>query len=114
MNIASVRGHDVGTGIFNTPYCITKAAVKNLSASLAKQFAPKININSVSPGFTETDFSKTWNEQVWKAVNGSLVGRVGQPSEIAELLCFLVSDKASFITGQDFVADGGLLLSGIK
>ncbi len=114
VNIASVRGHDVGAGIFNMPYSTTKSAIKNLSASLAKAFAPKINVNSVSPGFTETDFSKTWNETVWNVVKSSLIGRVGQPPEIAGLLCFLVGDYASFITGQDFVVDGGLLMSGLK
>lgn len=114
VNIASVRGYDIGAGIFNTPYATSKAALKNLTASLAKSFAPKININSVSPGFTETGFSKTWNETIWKQINSVLAGRIGQPNEIAELLCFLVSDKASFITGQDFVIDGGLLMSGVK
>jgi 3-oxoacyl-[acyl-carrier protein] reductase len=114
VNISSVRGHSTGAGIFNTPYSTSKAAIRNLSISLAKEFAPFIAVNSVSPGFTNTDFAKTWNEQVWKVVNSSLVGRIGEPKEIGELLCFLVSDKASFITGQDFVVDGGLLNSAIK
>ncbi len=114
VNIASVRGYDIAGGIGRAPYSITKAAIKNLSADLAREFAPHIAVNSVSPGFTETAFSKTWGDSVWQSAKSALLKRVGQPNEIGELLCFLVSDKASFITGQDFIADGGLMASGVK
>ena len=114
VNVSSVRGHSVGAGTFNAPYSAAKAALINLSVSLAKSLAPTINVNTVSPGFTETDFAGTWNDRIWGMVKSSLVGRVGKPHEIAGLLCFLMSDQAAFITGQDFVVDGGLLMSGIK
>jgi 3-oxoacyl-[acyl-carrier protein] reductase len=56
--------------------------------------------------------SKTWSEKVWQQVNQSLLARVAQPKEIAEALLFLVSDRASFITGQTLLVDGGYTLSG--
>ncbi|OHA17719.1 MAG: hypothetical protein A2664_03850 [Candidatus Taylorbacteria bacterium RIFCSPHIGHO2_01_FULL_46_22b] len=113
VNIASVRGHDMAGGTNRAPYSISKAAIKNLSADLAREFAPHIAVNSVSPGFTETAFTKTWTDAVWQTAKSALVGRVGQPSEIGELLCFLVSDKASFVNGQDFVVDGGFMAAGV-
>lgn len=114
VNIGSVRGHDLGAGIFNGLYSQTKAAVKNISFSMAKQFAPKIRVNCVSPGFTETSFAKTWNDKIWAQINSVLVGRIGQSEEVASLICYLASVDSSFVTGQDFVIDGGLLASGIK
>jgi len=114
VNVASVRAYDEGVGIYSTPYSVSKAGVKSLSAALAKTYAPDIAVNSISPGFTETGFAKTWNEKVWDIARSALLGRVGQPEEIAEAILFLASDKASFITGTDLVVDGGLLKSGIK
>lgn len=114
VNISSVRGHDTGAGIFNSPYSASKAAVKNLTVSLAKEFGPQITVNSVSPGFTETAFSKTWPETVWKQAKSVLLKRTGKPNDIAEAICFLASENSGFITGQDMVVDGGLLVSGVK
>ncbi len=110
VNIASIRAYGITSG--RPAYSVTKAGIMNLTATLAKEFAPHIAVNAVSPGFTETDMSKTWDEEVWKQVNSALLGRVGQPNEIAEAILFLASDKASFITGQTFLVDGGYSLSG--
>ncbi|MEI8174342.1 MAG: SDR family oxidoreductase [bacterium] len=79
---------------------------------LAKEYAPNIAVNAVSPGFINTDIAKIWSDKVKEQVKTSLVGRVGQPKEIAEVLLFLVSDRASFITGQTFIVDGGYSISG--
>jgi 3-oxoacyl-[acyl-carrier protein] reductase len=110
VNVSSIRGYGLTSG--RPVYSASKAAIINLTASLAKDFAPDIAVNSVAPGFTETDMSKTWSEKVWQQVNQSLLARVAQPKEIAEALLFLVSDRASFITGQTLLVDGGYTLSG--
>ena len=110
VNIASIRAYGITSG--RPAYSVTKAGIMNLTATLAKEFAPHVAVNAVSPGFTETDMSKTWDEEVWRQVNSALLGRVGQPAEIAEAILFLASDKASFITGQTILVDGGYSLSG--
>lgn len=110
VNIASIRAYGITAG--RPAYSVTKAGIMNLTATLAKEFAPHIAVNAVSPGFTETDMSKTWDEDVWKQVNSALLGRVAQPKEIAEAILYLASDKASFITGQTLLVDGGYSISG--
>lgn len=112
VNIASIRGHDVTSSNRGMAYSAAKAAVVNLTSTLAKEYAPVIAVNGVSPGFTETDMSKTWNDKVRQQAASALTGRTAQPSEIAEAIAFLASDKASFITGQTLLVDGGYTLSG--
>ena len=112
VNIASIRGHVVTTTVRDMPYSAAKASIVNFSAALAKELAPYINVNAVSPGMTETDMAKTWDKTVWEQAESALAGRVGKPEEIAEVLLFLVSDKASFITGQTILVDGGYTIAG--
>ncbi|HEV7424437.1 MAG TPA: SDR family oxidoreductase [Candidatus Paceibacterota bacterium] len=109
VNVASIRGFGNTSG--RPVYSASKAAVINLTATLAKDFAPDILVNAVAPGFVQTEMSKLWDDVVWKQVNTSLLGRVGKPSEIGEMLLFLSSDKASFITGQTMIVDGGYSIS---
>jgi 3-oxoacyl-[acyl-carrier protein] reductase len=110
VNIASIRGYTNTSG--NPAYSASKAAIVNLTSVLAKQFAPNIFVNAIAPGFTETPIAQTWNEQVKLQATNNLLGRVAQPSEIAEAILFLASDKASFITGQTLLVDGGYSISG--
>lgn len=111
VNIASIRGFTGTAG--SSVYSASKAAIVNITATMAKQFAPDIAINAVAPGFTNTPMSKTWTDDViMKQAKSSLVGRVAQPEEIAEVILFLSSDKASFITGQTILVDGGYSISG--
>jgi len=112
VNIASIRGHSSMASARGIPYSASKAAVINLSASLAKQLAPNVRVNSVSPGFTKTDMSKTWNDVVWEQARSALLGRPAESEEQAKVILFLVSEQASFITGQDIIVDGGYSLSG--
>jgi 3-oxoacyl-[acyl-carrier protein] reductase len=110
VNIASIRANIETSG--KPVYSASKAAIVNLTATLAKEFAPNIYVNAVSPGYTDTPISKNWDEAVWKQVNTALVGRIGQPNEIAEAILFLASDRASFISGQTIVVDGGYTIAG--
>lgn len=110
INIASIRAFENTSG--RSAYSASKAAIMNLTSVMAKEFAPDIFVNAVAPGFTETGMSKIWDEEVWKQVKSALLGRVAQPKEIAEMILFLASDKASFITGQTILVDGGYSISG--
>ncbi len=109
VTVASKRGLPATSG--RPAYSASKAAVITLSATMAKEFAPDIAVNCVAPGFTETDMSKGWSEKIWEDVRHTVLGRTGKPEEIAEMILFLASDKASFITGQTFLVDGGASIS---
>jgi 3-oxoacyl-[acyl-carrier protein] reductase len=108
VTVSSLRGRDNLASPEVTAYSAAKAALENVTVSFAKALAPSITVNSVAPGFVMTDMADTWSDEVRKEVRANLLGRAGEPEEIAALLCFLVSDAASFITGQTILADGGL------
>lgn len=110
VNISSVRGYGITSG--RAAYSASKAAIINLTCTLAKEYAPDILVNAVAPGFTETDMSKTWSERVWNQVKQSLLGRIAQPEEIAEAILFLASPKNTFMTGQTLLVDGGYSIAG--
>ena len=110
VNISSIRGYGITSG--RAAYSAAKAAIINLTATLAKEYAPDILVNAVAPGFTETDMAKTWPERVWVQVKSALLGRIAQPKEIAEAILFLASTQNTFITGQTLLVDGGYSLSG--
>ncbi|CAN5517913.1 SDR family oxidoreductase [soil metagenome] len=106
--VSSIRGRDNLASPEVTGYSAAKAALENVTVSFAKALAPSVTVNAVAPGFVLTDMSESWSDEVRKEVATNLLGRAAQPEEIAALLCFLVSDGASFITGQTVLADGGL------
>lgn len=108
VTVSSIRGRDNLASPEVTGYSAAKAALENVTASFAKALAPAVTVNSVAPGFVLTDMAATWSDEVRKEVASNLLGRAGEPEEIAALLSFLTSDGASFITGQTILADGGL------
>ena len=86
-------------------YSASKAALSNLTKSLANNFAVKgIRVNAICPGWINTGMSTPAS---YKATHLTPLARNGQPIEIANVVSFLLSDKASFVTGSNLFADGG-------
>jgi NAD(P)-dependent dehydrogenase (short-subunit alcohol dehydrogenase family) len=98
-------------------YCAAKGGVLLLTRSLAAELAPAgVRVNCYCPGnvrtpMMETVFESAEDKDAWTAelLSTHLVRRFGEPDDIAQLICFLGSPQASYITGQSFVADGGTL-----
>lgn len=115
VNIASVAGSvDVLTG---APYGMSKAALIQLSRNLAAEWAEHgIRVNSVSPGYTDTPLTASvlrQPERLQRIKDSTFMNRVAEADEIANVAAFLAMDKASYVTGQNFVVDGGMLAKGL-
>lgn len=107
VNVTSLRGHLTNLNTANLTYSVSKAAVINLTVGLAKKYSPDVAFNAVSPGMTETEMSKTWSEELKQEARSYPLGRPAKPEEIAEVILFLVSDRAGFINGQTIIVDSG-------
>jgi NAD(P)-dependent dehydrogenase (short-subunit alcohol dehydrogenase family) len=113
LNIASIAG--IGTAMHGTSsYGATKAAVLSITRRLAFELGPdRINVNAICPGYIKTDMtlagpaSADPEERMRVTAAKACIGRVGDPEDIANAALFLVSDEASFITGQALTVDGG-------
>jgi NAD(P)-dependent dehydrogenase (short-subunit alcohol dehydrogenase family) len=110
LNVASIGGLAVEPGL--GWYNVTKAAVVHLTRQLAHELAPAVRVNGVAPGLVRTAFSRALWEGQEEAVAAHLpLGRLGEPADVANAALFLVSDAASWITGQTLVVDGGTLIT---
>lgn len=110
INLSSVSGVLGNAGQAN--YSASKAGVIGLTKSIAKELASRnVTVNAVAPGYIDTDMTKAMNEAAKEAVIGQIpLKRAGQPKDIAEMVAFLASDKASYITGQVISVDGGMAI----
>jgi 3alpha(or 20beta)-hydroxysteroid dehydrogenase len=109
VNISSVAGME---GLFgSTAYGASKWAVRGMTKIAAKELGPKgIRVNSIHPGFIDTDMLAQGDfddDALAKMARSAPVGRIGVPEDIAGMALYLVSDVSSFVTGQEFVVDGG-------
>lgn len=93
-------------------YSASKGAVDSYIKALAKELGPSgIRVNAVSPGAIDTDMMSCFDDETKQVIcDDTPLGKLGSPDEIAEVMYFLQSDKASFITGQIIGANGGYLI----
>ena len=110
INITSVIGQIGNAGQSN--YAASKAGIMGLTKSMAKELGSRnITVNAVAPGYITTDMTNELNDEVKEQMKSSIpLGRLGTPDDVANLVCFLASDEAGYITGQTFNVDGGMVM----
>lgn len=108
INMGSVAGLDNFAGY--TAYGASKAAMMSFTRTIARELAPyNIRVNAIAPGLTDTGMAGQMEEKAWKEmVERTDMNRLGKPCEIAQMMLFLASDEASFVTGQVYRVDGGM------
>lgn len=110
INMTSVSGVTGNVGQAN--YAAAKAGVIGFTKTCAKELAARgITVNAIAPGFIETAMTDVLPEKIKEGIAGTIpFGRMGQPEEIANVVTFLASDFASYITGQVLNVDGGMVM----
>ena len=110
VNMSSVVGVSGNAGQAN--YAASKAGVIGITKSLAREIAARnVTVNAVAPGFIETDMTDALSDKQKEAIAGRIAaGRMGTPEDVANLVAFLASDGAGYITGQVICIDGGMAL----
>jgi 3-oxoacyl-[acyl-carrier protein] reductase len=110
INISSVVGSTGNPG--QTNYAAAKAGLVGFSKSLAREIGSRnITVNTVSPGFIDTDMTKELGDDQKKALTGQIpLGRLGSPNDIAAAVLFLASPSAGYITGENIHVNGGMYM----
>ena len=110
INISSVSGILGNAGQAN--YSASKAGLIGLTKSAARELAPRgITVNAVAPGFVETEMTEVLPESVKEGAKTQIpLGYMGKPQDIADMVTFLASEKAGYITGQVICVDGGMAM----
>ncbi|WP_393971281.1 SDR family NAD(P)-dependent oxidoreductase [Oxyplasma meridianum] len=111
VNISSAAA--IKAGLSAIAYEASKAALVHATRSMAVTLAPGIRVNSVAPGFVKTDINrKRWEDRsFYESISkATLLGRWGNPEDVAKAVRFLMSEDASYITGETLVVDGGITL----
>lgn len=111
VNIASVIGQMGNAGQVN--YAASKAGLIGLTKSLAKEFAGRgVRVNAVAPGFIRTAMTDALKPEVQEQMMASIpLDRFGEPRDVANIVLFLVSDLAAYVTGQVINCDGGMVMA---
>lgn len=111
VNVSSIAGFRPSPGI--GMYGVSKAALIRLTTELAVELGPRIRVNAVAPAIVKTKFATVLYEGREEQVAAAYpLRRLGVPEDIAGAVAFLLSDQASWITGQTLVLDGGVTLTG--
>jgi 3-oxoacyl-[acyl-carrier protein] reductase len=109
VNVSSTNGLD-SYSPYSVDYDASKAAMISLTKNLAVQFSPFVNVNTVAPGWVDTDMNKDLEaDYMADEMEKVCLKRIAEPAEMAKIIRFLASDDASYINGAVIVADGGRL-----
>lgn len=110
VNLCSIVGEQGSAG--QTAYATSKSALSGLTRSLSKELGKlNVRVNGVAPGFIDTPMTNGYEDAAKQnIIDKTALGRMGTPSDVAQLICFLLSEQSNFITGQIIGVDGGLSL----
>jgi NAD(P)-dependent dehydrogenase (short-subunit alcohol dehydrogenase family) len=109
VNVSSVGGFIAGRG--TGAYRISKAGLTHATKQLALELAPKVRVNAVAPGLVRTKMAEAlWKPDEQRASEGTLLGRIGEPPDIAHAVRFLAGERSAWMTGETIVIDGGQLV----